>query len=723
MADLPGGLGYWGVGPMEKDDPNRPVIPAARAIGAENQSSTSRIQGTTDPGTWGHQGNDVYTDPDGETHAIIGSNGMNRDVDRYRGMASTPVNAQGPQIQNGARGLGMGALDILRARAEGAETPADVQAREQTAGAVNGIQSGAASIKGGAGARAAAARGAVATGANVQAQGDQDAAALHARGMASAGNQFFGAASGQRATDLNVATANAKYQAGQNALNDNREGFYENIAQDTQGAQQNHLLGRNEAESNAAGAAFNTGMARDAADRNATRNAIGTAGSIGSGTISGVQTYANGGGGGGQQNGGQGDPNDPWSKANYSGSSEEMKTDIRPLFGKEDTDLALTPPPKAKKPVSDKEAKRLADYAKGMVPNARAAAGMSTVDTPGNLSAQRGEVEAAKPRAGGIIRDNPYGEDKPKNVADSLYAAGPHIEQQRYGLFEPEEGGARARLGGNHGYAASRAGHAGAMFGKPVGPAIHGYEPAHEGARGERDRDVAMSDPRAKQEAFDLGITAGRAQATAPQGEVSGVRMMMGERPRSEPAPEASEPDGHARKLADAEPKGHGVRQPVAFNRDVKRAVFDKAGNDISGREPSAEQPMAPVQPPPSPQENGSYFGQLAARARAMTPSDPRAKEDVHGSPMASANRSMEPFSYEYKAEFTPPEQRPHEKNVGPMANKMEANPVAATAIVKDPGTGLLAIDKTKGLKLVMGGLSSLQRQVDELESRRAVNK
>ena len=104
------------------------------------------------------------------------------------------------------------------------------------------------------------------------------------------------------------------------------------------------------------------------------------------------------------------------------------------------------------------------------------------------------------------------------------------------------------------------------------------------------------------------------------------------------------------------------------------------------------------------------YFGQL----RTMV-SDERTKTHVQDNPMADANRSMAPSSYQYKPDFTPPEQQPGETNVGPMANKMEANPIAKTAIVKDPQTGLLAIDKAKGLKLVMGGLADLQRQVDRM--------
>ncbi len=92
--------------------------------------------------------------------------------------------------------------------------------------------------------------------------------------------------------------------------------------------------------------------------------------------------------------------------------------------------------------------------------------------------------------------------------------------------------------------------------------------------------------------------------------------------------------------------------------------------------------------------------------------SDVRAKSS--GDAMQSANRSMVPSEYEYRPEFTPPGQAPHEKNVGPMAQNMAADPVARTAIVKGDN-GMLAIDKDKGLKLVMGGLASLQHQVDQL--------
>jgi hypothetical protein len=105
-----------------------------------------------------------------------------------------------------------------------------------------------------------------------------------------------------------------------------------------------------------------------------------------------------------------------------------------------------------------------------------------------------------------------------------------------------------------------------------------------------------------------------------------------------------------------------------------------------------------------------------------LTRSDERTKTGMRDSPMADAMRSMEPSSYEYKPQFAGAEgQRPGEKNVGPMADKMKKDPVAGTAIIEDPKPPhLLAIDKSKGLKLALGGLSDLQRQIDQMKRRSA---
>jgi hypothetical protein len=94
-----------------------------------------------------------------------------------------------------------------------------------------------------------------------------------------------------------------------------------------------------------------------------------------------------------------------------------------------------------------------------------------------------------------------------------------------------------------------------------------------------------------------------------------------------------------------------------------------------------------------------------------------KTKLDRTDKAMAGAARSMEPSAYVYKPGFAERSgQTEGEVNVGPMANNMAENPVAKTAIVKDPDTGLLAIDKDKGLKVVMGSLASLQHQIDALD-------
>ena len=98
----------------------------------------------------------------------------------------------------------------------------------------------------------------------------------------------------------------------------------------------------------------------------------------------------------------------------------------------------------------------------------------------------------------------------------------------------------------------------------------------------------------------------------------------------------------------------------------------------------------------------------------ARRASQPAAVRD----PMADANRAMVPSSYSYKPGFESPGQAPGETNVGPMAQNMAADPIARNAVVQDPETGLLALDKEKSLKLVMGSAASLQEQNDAQEAR-----
>jgi hypothetical protein len=53
----------------------------------------------------------------------------------------------------------------------------------------------------------------------------------------------------------------------------------------------------------------------------------------------------------------------------------------------------------------------------------------------------------------------------------------------------------------------------------------------------------------------------------------------------------------------------------------------------------------------------------------------------------------------------------------------MARDPIASTAIVKDPNTGLLAIDKDKALKLAMGSLAVLAEDVEDLKRKKGGKK
>jgi len=91
--------------------------------------------------------------------------------------------------------------------------------------------------------------------------------------------------------------------------------------------------------------------------------------------------------------------------------------------------------------------------------------------------------------------------------------------------------------------------------------------------------------------------------------------------------------------------------------------------------------------------------------------------QHVSDEAMAQAARSMEASPYAYKPEFKPEEQAPGEVNVGPMAQKMEKSPIAATAVRKDPQTGLRSLDRDKLIKVQGGILASQQKQIDDLKA------
>ena len=269
-----------------------------------------------------------------------GSNGDRRVYDaaaeakRYQGMAA-PAHPAAVQIDqtdaNAARGLQDGGIDMLRERAEGGPSAAQYLMGQQTRGAVAGVQSSAASIRGGAMARAAAARGATALGSRLTAQGLQDRMALKARESHDATGQLLGVANERRGQDLGVATDQAKLQAGQNAANDQRDAFYENLRFGTKRAAVDTSLQR----SNQAATAAQNERQANLAEQAATQRNIADVGRIGSSTVAGgAQAYN-------QATQGQEKPKpDPYATSdrrakmnvrNLTTSGVEAKTDVRSI--------------------------------------------------------------------------------------------------------------------------------------------------------------------------------------------------------------------------------------------------------------------------------------------------------------------------------------------------------------------------------------------------------
>lgn len=181
---------------------------------------------TFDTKAWGGRGEDV----DGNGNPIAGTSGADRDIDRFRNMQD-PLHQGGPVIDqtrgNEARGIGMGALDLLRGTAEGSRPSAAEQLGTEQGAAAQNAQFGiAASVRGGAAARAGAARGAVANAGTIGQQTLASNEAARANEMAGARGAYFGAASGMRGNDLGVATEQGNLDYGQRAANDARDAFY-----------------------------------------------------------------------------------------------------------------------------------------------------------------------------------------------------------------------------------------------------------------------------------------------------------------------------------------------------------------------------------------------------------------------------------------------------------------------------------------------------------------
>jgi|GEM_PF-2759751 len=104
--------------------------------------------------------------------------------------------------------------------------------------------------------------------------------------------------------------------------------------------------------------------------------------------------------------------------------------------------------------------------------------------------------------------------------------------------------------------------------------------------------------------------------------------------------------------------------------------------------------------------DRGEYLGALASAA-----------EQSRGGGMAEAAKAMASVPYAYKPGLQPPGQEPGEVNVGPIAQNMAQNPITATAVKRDPATGLLMLDQGKMTKVLGGVAASQQAEIDQLKA------
>jgi len=157
-----------------------------------------------------------------------------------------------------------------------------------------------------------------------------------------------------------------------------------------------------------------------------------------------------------------------------------------------------------------------------------------------------------------------------------------------------------------------------------------------------------------------------------------------------------------------------------ASDPKAKREAFLDGYNYAGQR---AADPQAATLPSYMPNEAPREQGARELRIKQNRPETAPGKEtSTPIEPLANANRAMAAQPYTYKPGIAEQNgQSPHEVNVGPMANRMAADPVAATAVKEDPESGLLTLDRDKMLKVVAGGVAAAQRQLDEQKQQMSI--
>jgi hypothetical protein len=577
---------------------------------------------------------------------------------RYVGGAGAVDARQGPQIdqaaQNQTRGLQMGSLASLQGAANGtAPSRAEALGNQMADRSLRSQVSAAGNVRGGPGAQAAAYRSAAQGAASQRADAAQGIQAERASEIATARGQFAQAAAGARGQDIGLATDQARMNQQQTAMNDSRAMGYEQMGQNVMQAQ----LGADISQQQ---------LLQHSQDVN---NQIQLQSRI----------------------------------ASDQGQRDDAKIMLGAGAGLMGGMASMASDPQAKVPTMGS----LASLDIGGVPSGGygGASALSAQQQPAGLTATQGAMGGA---IGGQLAGSMMSAMQSKvPMGSSMMSAMQAKTPSPYMTSDEEAKRKAGPLDGSSGlmrWLESETDGAEPYKRKPdMDLPGRGYRHAEEGpdylkpkAAETKETEVAkywkptvMDRPSTSDESAKDPILLG-----APPGH--GLRQ---------------DADGHGSMVREdlTVPPVH----PAFANRessDEKPKPKTRAKGKAAARKMTDDEMM---------READRMMGGMKSDHEKRMAQGPAVKFDtMPDRDMADAMRSMEPSPYAYKPDFAQASgQAPGEVNVGPMANKMAKDPVARTAITRDPETGLLAIDKDKGLKVVMGSLASLQDQVDDMKN------
>lgn len=610
---------------------------------------------TFDPHRWGGTANERVVDEYGDVHYVTGTSGAEKDAKRYRDMAQQP-GQEGPAIARGAQGQSRAAegdaAGLMREAATGSSpSAAERLVGQQTHDTVEGVNSTAAGVRGGAMARAAASRNAQRVGAAVTSTGAQQARAVRAGEMATARGQYQDAATAQRGEDLGLAQSQAELEAQQRAANAQHEQYYERLGWETKNADMSARLGRTAAANSAANSGRAQGLKEDQQSWDNTKDFAGAAAGGVSGGLAGYarseQSTPSGGG---------------IIRENPYDTSDERAKNVIP-YGS----LA---------PMMGKDTMRSDARAK------REAYELGRADTIAQVKADPSHaVDIEEEKRG--WRESLYRIDPDRSPEDVAGEAAKNMAEDRR-LKEQKraelEKRARAYAAAQRTEQEKQAAPAPAPEAPPSVEQPGFFASALDGARSFLQGGTARSSMRSDMASKKL--------RTIDLDEPEAIDL--------------DRPTGTAMRDGASEPRVRSFDQ--TFHRDtpadqkrVKRGVEDHAGKEAD-----------------------EMLASFKARSKEGPAVDAKRDTHVPDAAMFAAMKSMEPSIYAYKDKFRPPEQAPGELQTGPIANKMKKNPIAKMAIVEEPDTKLLAIDKDKALKLTMGSLAVLANDMEKMKRKKA---